>query len=683
MTSYAADKDGRDLSSLFSPQLEGKLRPWSASQMGLQYPGEVIVASRWNDAWGKELTDDRYFRIVLLTSRQRSFTADLRDARIVVCIPAQDVLHQRHDLDRELRSIAEARGLYTVGRQADSSALRSTLDQREAELRDEFLGVCSRSYGSGQIRNTVDMNQEAEHIFASQDPTRWLQDLAGVVLTRVYPTLPIDQASFPRTLLETDLPALFDGFLADVPQLPVEGAIISFAVGLGLAQEGSPSAFDPRGCAVFGLVQQELEHKGPRIPVSDLARLLGHSYGLPLPLMAFFLLAFVKHSHPETELDLAPESSLTTTEGGPFPGDRLTWDLVGRIRWHQDMEAFLTCLHLPEPPTWNTALSFIQMIDPEAERAAPHDITRKEAALLSKLGELGESARQAQVDIQPLLEEKDLAEVEDRLQALVALGGSADFGQFYHGVRQSFRRPRSLATDLHLPAKVLQLKAIFPEIAAVRSYLKEMSFGPSEGALSLDHQALAYETNPAHILESAELWPGVKGRFERLRRTYRDLYIRHHAQYRKEVSTLWARLQHALPLVEALEEFNSIPELGPPVGEELPYQFEQLNTTLRMCPAQEEDVTLEDHPACLYCGLRLSEGVPYPEVEALLMDVGQGVQEQNRRLSLHGIQQILEQGDEQMVDKLIKIVRMADLIPLTNALSPQVLAFLRPFLASR
>jgi hypothetical protein len=230
---------------------------------------------------------------------------------------------------------------------------------------------------------------------------------------------------------------------------------------------------------------------------------------------------------------------------------------------------------------------------------------------------------------------------------------------------------------------VLQLKAIFPEIAAVRSYLKEMSFGLNEGALSLDHQALAYETNPAHILENTALWPGIKGRFERLRRTHRDIYARHHGQYRKEAAMLWSRLQHALPLVEALEQFNSIPELGPPVGEELPHQFEQLNTSLKMCPAPEEGGTLEERPVCPYCGLRLSEGVPYQEVETLLMDVEQGVREQNRRLSLHGIQQILGQGDEHVVDKLIKIVRMADLSPLANALTPQVVAFLRAFLASR
>ena len=36
-----------------------------------------------------------------------------------------------------------------------------------------------------------------------------------------------------------------------------------------------------------------------------------------------------------------------------------------------------------------------------------------------------------------------------------------------------------------------------------------------------------------------------------------------------------------------------------------------------------------------------------------------------------------------MVDKLIKIVRMADLSPLANAMSPQVLTFLRAFLANR
>jgi len=35
-----------------------------------------------------------------------------------------------------------------------------------------------------------------------------------------------------------------------------------------------------------------------------------------------------------------------------------------------------------------------------------------------------------------------------------------------------------------------------------------------------------------------------------------------------------------------------------------------------------------------------------------------------------------------MVDKLIKIVRMADLRTLANSMSPQVLTFLRDFLAN-
>ena len=646
MTFNAANEDNLDLSSLFSPQLEDRPQPWSASHKGLQYPGEVIVASRWNDAWGQELTADSYFRIVLLTSRQRSFNAVLRDARIVVCIPTQDVLHHRRDLDRELRTIAEARGLFTVGQQADTSALRSTLDRREAELRGEFLEGCSLSYGSGQIRNTVNMDKETSRVFASQDPGLWLQALAG-------------------------------------SQPSGQEAIMSFAAGLGLAQKADPSAFDPRDCSVFRLIQQELQHRGPRIPAPDLTRLLGHSYGLPLPLVAFILLAFVKYSHPETELDLAPESSLVTIQGGPFLGDRLTWGLVGQVRWHRDMGDFLTYLHLPEPPTWNTALPFVQVIYPEAQRATPYDISREEAILLSNLRELNESAQRALADIQTLLEEKDLAEVQGRLQALVGLGESADFEQFYRSVRQDFRRPRSLEAERQLPAQVLQFKAIFPEIAAIRAYLKEMSFSPNESALSLDQQALVYETSPAHILESTALWPGIKARFERLRRTYTDLYTRHHGQYRKEASALWARLQHALPVIEALEQFNSIPELGPPVSEELPSQFEQLNTSLKMCSAPEEDITLADHPVCPYCGLRLSEGVPYTEIEALLMGVEQCINEQNRRLSLHGIQQILEQGDEQIVDKLIKIVRMADLSPLANALSPQVMAFLRAFLANR
>jgi len=143
----------------------------------------------------------------------------------------------------------------------------------------------------------------------------------------------------------------------------------------------------------------------------------------------------------------------------------------------------------------------------------------------------------------------------------------------------------------------------------------------------------------------------------------------------------WSASHMGIQLLEDLEQFHSIPELGPTVGEGLPSQFEQLNISLKVY--SEEDSALADSPVCPYCGLRLSAVIPYTETEALLMDMEQCVRGQNSRLSRYGIQQILEQGDEQVVDKLIKIVRMADLSPLTNAMSPQVLTFLRDFLANR
>jgi hypothetical protein len=94
-------------------------------------------------------------------------------------------------------------------------------------------------------------------------------------------------------------------------------------------------------------------------------------------------------------------------------------------------------------------------------------------------------------------------------------------------------------------------------------------------------------------------------------------------------------------------------------------------------------VHLEERPAYPYCGLRLSERVPHQEIEAVLVDIGQASQEQNRRLSLCGVPQILEKNEEGMVDKLIGILHVADMTPLANVLDPQVLAFLRTFATER
>ncbi|MDP6494110.1 MAG: hypothetical protein QGI09_01510 [Dehalococcoidia bacterium] len=66
MTSYSTNENSLDVSELFAPQLEGQLRLRSAFYMRLQYPGEVIVASQWDDAWSQDLTH-KVIKIVRMT----------------------------------------------------------------------------------------------------------------------------------------------------------------------------------------------------------------------------------------------------------------------------------------------------------------------------------------------------------------------------------------------------------------------------------------------------------------------------------------------------------------------------------------------------------------------------------------------------------------------------------------
>lgn len=682
MTSDTANSEGVDLSALFSPQLEGHSQPWGATHLGLPYHGEVIVASKWADAWSQPLASGWFFRIVLLTTRQRTTSWDLKDSRIVVCVPDRDLLAQRQGVDRERRSIAEARGLYVTRRQTGGSDLRSSLEQRESELEGEFLQTCTLSYASGRIASAVGLHIEPGQVFRSPDPAHWLQALASAALAGTYPSPPVEHRAFDRPLRDDDLPHLFSGLVSEAGRPWSQAALGSFAVGLGLATRDNPSTVDPLHCAVFQLIRRELERPGPGVPFPVLAQSLGHSQGLPLSVVALFLLAFVKHAQPEVEVDLAPDNSLVTGNGAAFVGDRLTRDTVGMVRWSVELPLFLTRLHLPEPPTWNTALPFVRAVHPEAERASPQEVAASEASLISRLRGLADSARQAMESVDSLAGQNVGWDVESRLRSLVNLGSSADYREFYQRAREGFHGIDSLVAEGRLPARVDGLMAIFPEIAATRAYLGGLSLGPGQGALELDLQALQYETEPAHLLENPALWPAIQARYSRLKRAYADLYRHHHATYRRDSASLWARLQHSLPAVEALEQLNTIPELGPPAGSELPGRFEQLNVGIRWCDAQEEELPLEQSPICPHCGLRPSEALPSQRVEAFLVDLEQALREQNRRLSLHGIQGILARSGEDTVEKMIKIVRMADLGPLTNVLSPQVVQFLRTFLAS-
>jgi hypothetical protein len=207
-----------------------------------------------------------------------------------------------------------------------------------------------------------------------------------------------------------------------------------------------------------------------------------------------------------------------------------------------------------------------------------------------------------------------------------------------------------------------------------------MSCGKGHQQLSIERDAVLARIEPGSLIANPGLWSSIEERFQQLRVRYATAYLAHHSKYHQGALELRRRLEGTMPQVEALAQFNRIPELGEPVGAEVPQQLAGLRAALRECAVVDGDPYLNDQPHCAECALPLDEDIPRREEELLFGAVERAMREYIRRLGSHGVRQVLAHPDKEQLEKFVNLVQVADPSSLANVLDDEVVGFLRQFL---
>ena len=225
--------------------------------------------------------------------------------------------------------------------------------------------------------------------------------------------------------------------------------------------------------------------------------------------------------------------------------------------------------------------------------------------------------------------------------------------------------------------------ALAPVIAQTKLYLGRMTFSRDHRELSLERDSVVARIDPDSLLDNPSLWGSIDESFQLLRVGYTNVYVSHHARYYQEALELRHRLERVRLQVEALARFNEMPELGEPIGTEVPQLFQSLPGSIRVCTVGEDEPFLEEIPHCRSCQLPLGESVPHRDAESLFGAIEQAMKEYNRRLSSHGVRQVLANPTREQLDKFIDLLHVADPSVLANVLDDEVVEFLRRFLRNR
>ena len=656
----------------------GEVQPWSIIDRGLEYPGEVIVAETVNPTWGQPLEGDACFRIIFYTVPRRIPAGQIRDPRIAMAVPRRSADPTRERLSREIQAIHETRERYITGRDPETEAVRSSMEDQEASLLGELARREVFSYSQGRIYSQAGTVIRSSEIFVDDSAKSWVERLAGAVFRRAYPTLPFESDEFPDTLTADVIEAIYRGiFQGDHDSIET---LTLFGPLLGLTTPEAPGRFDAGESRVVQIIEEELGSRGGEMPAQDLLQLLCFEHGLNRTLATLYALAYVRQAHAEVELDSA--HSLQLREGGPFLSDRITQDLLPEVSFTGPLADQLGTLRTVPSLVWNAVLPYSSLLAEGLQPTQdPIEIAEQEGRLLGALEEMGrriEGPREQMKVLSPGFQESDEAVLTplDQLQILCASTGYRGFHTVAVG---GFGGPSGLRRALDLYNRLERLSALAPAITQARLYLDEMTFGGDHQDLALMRDSVAGRLGLDSLLGNPGLWSSVEESFLELRREYSVAYLAHHARYHQEAVELVSRMERVAPQVDALARFNEFPEFGGPLVADLPERFQTLMASLRTCENVEDELSLNAAPRCQECLLSLNEDVPRREAARVFRDVERAMRMYNRRLGSEGVRRILAQPTREQLDKFISLVRVSDLSSLANVLDDKVVEFLRRF----
>lgn len=648
---------------------------------GLLYPGEAVFAAHWDPAWAMPLSGRYFFRVVVLEQPQRVVPEELQDVRIAVCLPGRGAGRQQTEAQRELRAVAEARAVYRSRTSPEASALDRALRQQEALLRRRLAQLNVSAYASGSVVTRLHPGFHPHEAFRSGDLDAGVQAIGAALLAWAYPALPIDASAFPRPLAEEDLAALYRGLILGEGTPQERELVASVAPGLFLALPKAPTALNSQSCPVLDSIAEALHNQGETLSRVLIEQLLCHSRGLPDWLVLLYLMAFAR-GHPESVL-LSWEQGmeLALRDGTPLREGTVSGFLLRDLPWQPGLlVSFQGVQTAPQPP-WAAVAPLAAQL--QKHLGQPGTVA-DEAGLQDLLGQLRtglDEVRQfvemlAEVTGQPVSEE-----AEALLRRLAPVCQTGRWAEFFRASVQLYEGPMALGEDLRRAAQWLQLLPWADQIGATVEYLKGVALGLQQQELALDREVLLRRMQPSSLAAAPQLWPSIHQQFQRFSARYRSTYAAHHARYRRDASALAARLEALRPQVEVLSAFNTLAELGSPVGSDVPGRFGQLRSSLRVCPVTPEELPLETHPVCPSCAISLGQEAPQEAGEQLVAELTAALGEQNRRLGSHAVRQILR-SDAALVEKFIAILQASDLDSLATVLDDTVMEFLRAFLAA-
>ena len=648
----------------------------TAVHLGIEYLGEVVRAARWSAGLSQAPADGAHFKNVLLQDRPKLDLPKIADRNIAVCVPSSRPGRHAHRIIGEIAAAKQA--AYLTRRDIDAAAINSALRERQDNLENQLVSEESARFSKGDICVQGGPGPDTAMVYRGGDPMYWMENLAGWLLARCYPSLPVATDTLAQPVCEDDISELFASIFG---QPGGDNDLLrTLGPALGLSSHDSSGSYDPSHCPVFPLIREKLG--GGYADFGELHHYLANEIGLTSELASLFLTLFVHYERPEHQIQLSDGASLLMADGDPLLGARLTPDLIPLIAWNSGLASNAMSIGTASEPRFIDVRHHLSALSPELASCSEDMAGDALAAVIKSIGaqtaaaclvldflDTGPDAPSETANLKPSL---------DRLSR-VSGGGYADV---YRSIRAAYPSLVDLKDDMETLHQLAALDHDAAEISEARAYIATSDVPAVEYPnLAVDRETLLTGLSPAGLTRSrGRGWSAIARDAAAFKVRYTQTYREHHKKFHDALPEFQATLTTSKKKSAALGLLNTISELGTPEGTGLEKDLAALAIGPAPCSQKASELDLSTEPNCPECQLGLAQTVPVAELARLAPQVDMALGAKTRELSRRLVEKALAGQADERWQEFLQIVQASELSSLANTLDNDLVIFIKQVL---
>jgi hypothetical protein len=657
----------------------------------LQYSGEIILATRWQQDWSMPLTaDDQHFRIVIMVAdvAHRVKPEELQDPRIAVIYPAifnddstrpaiEYLAWNRMNTDYKNRPGKEA------------EAIQNWLATQKSTYINNLLQTQLGLYRNGEIVTRDNLGISTKEIFSKVGFEGQVSAVTDKILSACYTQPLFDWNLLRSTLTSSEAGKLFEGYFGKSPAPAQITATKNYGVGLGFSTADQPGQFVPQQSAIAleKIADLLAAEKGGELKVYKILQNLSRPpYGLPYVVIQLYLMAFVRQGNPRVDLSLKFNNKIRTRDGQTLPQNRINAAIITDLQWKPDLWPSMDALLPSVGPHWNDILDYGRLIVDDLHATVNQaEIESEGKRLLDRLDRKSNEITQHQQALQVLertLDSNLPPQDQDTLGNLKILCEErSSYDSFFEKAVELFQSADSLKEALQTYGRLKELSGLVAQIGEARRYLQQVSLKDDDRELQVQCTILQAQINLSSLAAQPHLWGSIWVTFEEFKRRYRNEYQKFHRDTNNALLKIEQSTVDVPKLIHALALMNSITELGPAIGEDLEKRFTDLCQGLEPCAETDySQVKVDSSPVCAICQRKMTYSTPTQLVEKFNRDLNQALVDQQRRLASETIRRVLEQGQGDALGKFLKVIQASNMAALVNILDTNIVKVIRELL---